>query len=1092
VFVGPAPTEAFVGPASSEGPAATRPAGELPIVARRHYEVLSEHARGGLGRILRARDTRTGRLVAIKEMLGDNDDAARRFAREALITANLQHPAIVPVYELGRWETGEPFYAMKMVSGHSFESVIKECKTLDERLARLPVVVSVAEALAFAHGRRIIHRDLKPANVLVGDLGETVVIDWGLAKSIDDAELAKGSADAYVVPDEIAPLRTIVGAVMGTPSYMPPEATRGDTSDERSDVYQIGALLYHLISGRAPYAERKTTSAKELVKIVTAEPPIPLEQHEPGTPPELVTIVGKAMHREPAERYATAGELTEDLRRFTTGQLVRAHLYDRRTLFTRWLRRNRAPVTVGAVLALALIGVAFWSVESIISKERLVEKQRDKARDESERAEKGLADALYEKGRVAEGMQEWARAAMYYAAARRHFDTPAYHWAAGLAEARAVIPSVRFTGHAAWVHAVAISRDGQRVATVDDAGEVRVWSPRDGHVYAALSIGKHPLYSVAFSPDDRELAIGGDDGVIERRTPDLAPLGRLTGHVGRIWTLAYSPDGSTLASGGEDHTVRLWPRAGGEPRVLTGHTQRVYSVAFSPDGTRLATAADDRHMRVWDLATLASKERGEHRGGGIRVVAFTPEGDALVTSGWDQKIRLWRGNDPIPDEWQEADAVHGAAVSPSGEVLVTVGGMPAIHAWDLSTHRLITTLEAPGGQTSAVAFSRDGHWLVTAGQTAPVAWDASAFRRLAVVGHRAEVVGLAFSRDGSRFISGSFDHTLRLWETATGAEKRRRSTGALACGEGLAVLGSDELVASCDDGTIRRWGASIDPQILPTDGWMRQLSMSPDGATIAAGHAFGHLVLVDVARWQLVTDRKLHAHFIEGVLYGLNGDIVTASLDDHVRVWRGPDLTQVADIKVSTDNGVLAAAISPDGGTVGIGTQEGSIDVWDVRAGSWRVRDLGGGKLGDTVWKTMFSPDGRSMFSASDDGAVRIWDTKTWTSTAVLDAGEGPAMALAVSPDGATVTAGYRSGAIAIWDVAKRVLRERIGGRTRDRGSCTELGAQVWTDESHRKIVANACATDPDSYFSYLSARMHQRLDTEVDVTWDWLGRAQP
>ena len=173
-----------------------------------------------------------------------------------------------------------------------------------------------------------------------------------------------------------------------------------------------------------------------------------------------------------------------DLRRFTTGQLVGAHHYERRTLFARWLARHRAPVTVGVVLATLLVVVATLGVHGILAERDRVSVERDIAVTQSERAEVKLATALYEKGLAAENAGEWPRAAMYYAAARLHHDTPEAAWAAGLAEARAVVPSVRYMGHTAWVHAAAISPDGERVASVDDAGELRVWSPRDGTTFA--------------------------------------------------------------------------------------------------------------------------------------------------------------------------------------------------------------------------------------------------------------------------------------------------------------------------------------------------------------------------------------------------------------------------------------------------------------------------------------------------------------------------------------------------------------------------------------------------------------------------------
>jgi len=243
-----------------------------------HYVVDGELARGGMGRILAARDRRLGRPVAIKELLHLDDDLLRRFEREARVTARLQHPAIVNVHEAGVWAShhpsrsepretapspplgGEPFYVMKLISGRSLDKIIAEQKTLAARLALVPNVLAVADALAYAHSQRIVHRDLKPANVIVGDFGETVVIDWGLAKELGVAEapLAEGTgADAGRRPNAAASSPdsgTVAGALMGTPSYMAPEQVRGDPVDERADVYAIGAILYQTLAGDLPTA----------------------------------------------------------------------------------------------------------------------------------------------------------------------------------------------------------------------------------------------------------------------------------------------------------------------------------------------------------------------------------------------------------------------------------------------------------------------------------------------------------------------------------------------------------------------------------------------------------------------------------------------------------------------------------------------------------------------------------------------------------------------------------------------------------------------------------------------------------------------
>src|SRR5262245_33238941 len=163
----------------------------LPARERSRYTVIAEHARGGIGRIIRARDEELGRELAVKELLAPYPAAEARFVREALITARLEHPGIVPVHEAGRWESGEPFYAMKLVSGRTLKEIVEEKKRLSERLSLLPNLIDVAEAIAYAHDRGVIHRDLKPSNVIVGEFGETVVIDWGLAKAIGEADVAE-------------------------------------------------------------------------------------------------------------------------------------------------------------------------------------------------------------------------------------------------------------------------------------------------------------------------------------------------------------------------------------------------------------------------------------------------------------------------------------------------------------------------------------------------------------------------------------------------------------------------------------------------------------------------------------------------------------------------------------------------------------------------------------------------------------------------------------------------------------------------------------------------------------------------------------
>jgi tetratricopeptide (TPR) repeat protein len=366
---------------------ATGPDGEAPALVAvdpAHYAVEGELARGGMGRILVARDRRLGRTVALKELLADaGPGAPRRFVREALVTARLQHPAIVPVYEAGHWPDGRPFYAMKLVGGRSLEALFRSASELASRLGLLPHLIAVAEAVAYAHSQRVVHRDLKPANVLVGPFGETVVVDWGLAR-----ELRARGADDEPTPPVAPPAsagQTVTGTVLGTPSYMPPEQARGLPADERADVYALGAMLYFLLAGVPPHDGR---SAEDALAAAAEGSVVPVERREPDAPADLVAIVHKAMAPSPEDRYPSARELAADLSRFQTGQLVSAHHYSTRELLRRFVRRHRGALLVAAALTAALVVAVAAGFVGVRRQARLAEAERDRARLAAEKAER--------------------------------------------------------------------------------------------------------------------------------------------------------------------------------------------------------------------------------------------------------------------------------------------------------------------------------------------------------------------------------------------------------------------------------------------------------------------------------------------------------------------------------------------------------------------------------------------------------------------------------------------------------------------------------------------------------------------------------
>ena len=341
--------------AGSVDDALPRPPGTASAPASEsRYVIRQELARGGMGRISIADDTLLGRRVAIKEPIAATTTLAAHFARELALTSRLQHPSIVSIHDGGHWPSGEPFYVMRLINGEPLDRAITRNASLASRIGLLPHAIAAVDALAYAHSQGVVHRDLKPANILIGDYGETVVIDWGLALDLRDP----GDEPKQVV---------------GTPGYLAPEQARGEATDERADVYSLGAVLHHLFVGALPYPGKRATS---IVRAVASSSVDPLAALPPELPADLRAIVAKAMAPRRDDRYATASELAADLKRFERGQLVGAQRYSSWQLARRWVRRHRAAVAVGGVAVAVVAAIATASVRYIIAERRVAEHNR--------------------------------------------------------------------------------------------------------------------------------------------------------------------------------------------------------------------------------------------------------------------------------------------------------------------------------------------------------------------------------------------------------------------------------------------------------------------------------------------------------------------------------------------------------------------------------------------------------------------------------------------------------------------------------------------------------------------------------------------
>jgi len=345
-----------------------------PRATDARYTLLRPFGKGGLGSVWLARDESLNRLVALKEVgeAGAQSSAAEaRFRREAEVTGQLEHPNIVPVYQYGRdREREQPFYVMRFVGKKTFLDAISEYHARrNEGLADavelhrlLSSYLSVCQAIAFAHSRNILHRDLKPENVALGNFGEVIVLDWGLAKRIDEGELSDATGAGGTLSGSSVDDRTTAGQVLGTPLYMSPEQASGriDSMDERTDVYGLGAILFAILTGYAPHEasqESRSQSARgaELYASIVENPTPKARDTNPDAPLVLEAVCARAMARTPAARYQSAADLAGDIQCWMAGEPVSAFKEKWRVRFLRWVRQRSLLQWCAALLVVTLV-----------------------------------------------------------------------------------------------------------------------------------------------------------------------------------------------------------------------------------------------------------------------------------------------------------------------------------------------------------------------------------------------------------------------------------------------------------------------------------------------------------------------------------------------------------------------------------------------------------------------------------------------------------------------------------------------------------------------------------------------------------------